>query len=243
MKFNKVLGITVILSLVAIIFLSNNSTVSAFDSSNAYAEISLSVGSLYPNSTTYARIEFHNTVSQSLQIQRVAMHFSWMENNTVLGQDLSAHPMTIQGGGNYLFGPIAITAPATIVAGDYTYYVTVDGVEEVNGAPFTWNSPISHVHVYASFEDMVNGIVGATTPTPTATPSSEGDGGTFQSWLLIVAVIVVVAIVAAVLLLFMEMRKKPKAAATTSEVENPKPEPATDTPKPATDEPVKNIEE
>jgi hypothetical protein len=249
MKFNKVLSITIILSLVAVIFVSSSGLVSAFDSSNAYVVIDLSAGSIYPDGSTSARIDFHNTVSESLQIQRVAIHFSWMENNTVAGQDLSSNPLTIQGGGSYLFGPITVTAPTNIAAGDYTYYVTVDGIEQVNGAPFTWNSPVSHIHVYASYEDMLNGVVGAT-PTPTATTTSGGDEGTFQSWLLIVAVVVVVAIVAAVLLLFMEMRKKPKAAPTAPAVEspkpadeNPKPEPAADTPKPAADEPVKNIEQ
>jgi hypothetical protein len=241
MKLKKFLGITIILSLVTVIFLSSGGLVSALNSSDASVDVVLSPMSVYRNGTTYARVTFNSNFDQSLQIQRVGLHFDWMANNSVVGFDTSSSPLSIAAQGkNLLFSAITVLVPTDVTTGDHKYYVTIDGQQGPVGSPFTWTSQDFTVHVYASAEDQLNAALGITaTPTPTVTPSSGGgETGSSQNWLLIVAVVAVVAIVAAVLILVIEMRKKPKAP---TPAESPKP--AAEAPKPAADEPVKNIEE
>jgi hypothetical protein len=242
LKLKKFLGITLVLSLVTIIFISSGGLVSAFSATDASVEVISIPMSIYLNGTTTVRMFFNSNFNQALQIEYVGIHCDWMANASFAGFDVSSSPITISAEGkHYLFNPINISAPATVTTGDHSYYVTIDGIQG-DGSSFTWQSPDYIIHVYATEEEQFYGDLGVTFAPTTSSPEGGGNTASPQSWPLIVAVIAVVAIVIAVTLLALEMRKKQKKVPLATESQTP----ANDTPAsptPAADEPVKNIEE
>jgi hypothetical protein len=168
--------------------------------------------------TVALMINFISTSDNQLVIERLGLHFDWMETSQFYTYDLSANPITVPAQGNYVFNSVPIQIPPYATTGSHTYYVAIDGKEGTDLTIFGWDS-----------EEFTMEIVASSTPTatPTTSPSGNGGGGTGSSpdLLLIIAIIAIVVIVALVLVVLMMRRKlKQATASATSNPETPPPD-------------------
>jgi hypothetical protein len=229
LKLRKLMGVTLILSMVivTVLFTGLASAANANDLPSSVLTSTL----VYPGEETFARIMINNTLNNDVMLTTVGVHFSWMADNAAKYADISngADAYITNHTDNHFVGPINITIPDYVIVGqNYTCFATISGVvldSSGNGVPFSINYSPQDVTVFAS---------PYATSTPTSTP--VGGGGVSSSWLLYAAVVAVVAVVVAALLLLLQMRKKPKKNVAESA------KPAAEKPKPASDQPLENSE-
>lgn len=162
--------------------------------------------------TVTLNINFGSNSDNQIVIEKLGLHFDWMEKNQFYTYDLSANPVTVPARGNYVFSPIPIQIPPYATTGAHTYYVAIDGKEGTDLTSFAWDS-----------DEFTMEIIPSTTPTatPKSSPSGNGGGGTGSSTdlLLIVAVIAAVVIISLLIVVLM-MRRKLKQV-TASSTSNP----------------------
>lgn len=158
--------------------------------------------------TVNISITFANEGDEQLVIERLGLHFDWMEEGFYKTYDLSSNPVTIPAGGNYAFNSISIQIDPYVTSGPHTYYVALDGKEGTDLTSFGWNSEELTMEIAASSS--------MPTATPTTNPNGNGGGGgggSSPDLLLIVAVIAVVVIVVLVVVVLMMRRKLKQATA------------------------------
>ncbi|MCW4003940.1 MAG: hypothetical protein NWE95_08525 [Candidatus Bathyarchaeota archaeon] len=169
--------------------------------------------------TVTLRINFGSNSDNQIVIEKLGLHFDWMENNQFYTYDLSANPVTVPARGSYVFSSVTIQIPPYATTGSHTYYVAIDGKEGTDLTSFGWDS-----------DEFTMEVVPSSTPTatPKSSPSGNGGGGTGSSsdLLLIVAVIAAVVIVALLIVVLM-MRRKLKQV-TAPAASNPVTPPSTE---------------
>jgi preprotein translocase subunit SecG len=217
MKTQKV---AVILTILAVVFLSIGVVSAALSASDATITAQLSNPTPKPGNAVTVIVIFQSHVSQQLQILRYGIHADWMASaDDFEGPNLSSNPVTVEANGQYN-GSFLIVIPTTASIGSHTYYVGVDGVD-ASGQVFALNSAEATVQVVASSN------------TPTAGPSGSGGGQTpalpdWAPYLIVVAVVVIVVIIAFIVLKRNKRKTTataPASAQTTSNPsESPKPE-------------------
>ncbi|MCW4046759.1 MAG: hypothetical protein NWE99_04250 [Candidatus Bathyarchaeota archaeon] len=89
-----------------------------------------------PGSTAIATVFFINKSNDTLAIERVGLHFDWMDSG-FFGITLS-DPVTVPSQGTYNFNPMLISIPANVESGTHTYYVGIGGVQ--GSTEFFWTS-------------------------------------------------------------------------------------------------------
>jgi hypothetical protein len=216
MKTQKV---AVILTILAVVFLSIGVVSAALSASDATITAQLSPQVPKPGNAVTVSVTFQSHVSQELQILRYGLHADWMASaDDFQGPNLSGAPATVEANGQYA-GSFLIVIPTTASIGSHTYYVGVDGVD-ASGNSFSLNSAEATIQVVA--------------PTSTQTAGPSGSGGQtaalpdWAPYLIIVAVVVIVVVL--VFILLKRNKRKPKAAApaptqpTENPSESPKPE-------------------
>jgi hypothetical protein len=153
-------------------------------------------------------INFVSNSTNQLVIERLGLHFDWMERNQFYTYDLSTNPVTVPAKGSYTFTSVPIQIPPYATTGSHTYYVAIDGKEGTDLTNFAWDS-----------EEFTMEIVASTTPTasPTTSPGGSGGGtGSAQDLVVIIAVIAIVVIVILVIVLLMMRRKLKQATASAT---------------------------
>lgn len=153
--------------------------------------------------TVTLRITFNSTSDNQLVIERLGLHFDWMETNQFYTYDLSTNPVTVPAQGSYVFTSVPIQIPPYATTDSHTYYVAIDGKEGTELTSFGWDS-----------EEFTMEIVASSTPTATPTTSPSGGGGTGNAQDVVVVIIVAIAIVVIVILVIvvLMMRRKLKQA-------------------------------
>jgi hypothetical protein len=137
---------------ISIICILSIGAVSALTQDEASVMASWLSPKYYQGDTASVRIFFQSNVADELQITRISIHFDWMPSDAFYSSDLSANPVTIQGLGSYPFELTNIQFLAGATAGNHSYYVSVDYVQ--NGANGVWNSPSLTLQIYDGNEKI-----------------------------------------------------------------------------------------
>ena len=217
-RLSKLQKIVCMLPLILVIFLTAG-IVSALNPSDASASVFWSADTIHPATNVGFRVTFNSNTDQQLIIQRIGVHFDWMDEGAFSGKDLSSNPQTLPSHGNYTSDPIFLQVPYNVSVGSHTYFVGVDGVD--SSGNFTWSGPNETIQITYT-------TTGSTTPNPTPTPGGNGQAGSPPNLVPYLIIVAVVAIVIALAVIVKELRKKPKQVTSV-----------TDKPKPATDQPQK----
>jgi hypothetical protein len=205
MKTQKV---AVILTILAVVFLSISVVSAALSANDATITARLSNPTPKPGNAETVTVIFQSHVSQQLQILRYGIHADWMAGaDDFEGPNLSGNPATVEANGQYN-GSFIIVIPTTASIGSHTYYVGVDGVD-ASGQVFSLNSAEATVQVVASSNN------------PTVGPSGSGGGQTtalpdWAPYIIVVAVVVIVVIIAFIML---KRNKRKPAPANPSSAE------------------------
>ena len=171
-------------------------------SDQAYVRAFISNPQSQAGETITAAIYFENNYTESLVLDYIGFHFSWMPENTLYGFNFSSSPVSVAVGSSYS-SSINITIPQS-ANGVISYYAGVDGnLGSSSTDTFSINSE--------SAEFLVSGT------GPTATPTSTPSIGQPSSNTLLYGLIIVVVVVVASLILIMMLRKKRKHAEKPAE--------------------------
>jgi hypothetical protein len=200
--------ITLALTSIMIIALCTG-LVSALSLDDATVSVVWMDESIHKGETVALLINFISSSDNQLVIERLGLHFDWMESDQFYTYDLSANPVTVPAQGYHTFDSVSIQIPTYAPTGSHTYYVAIDGEEGTDLTSFSWDSEEFTMKIVAS---------SAPTATPTASPSDNGGGETGSSpdLILIIAIIAVVVIAALVLVVLMMQRKLKQATASAT---------------------------
>lgn len=158
---------------------------------------------------------FHNNSTETVTLDYIGVHFSWMPSETLYGYNLSSTPITVAANGDYFFPQyINVTVPAG-TGGSQTFYVGVDGTDSSSNT-FSFNS------------DTVDLVVsgGGPTTTPTNNGNGSGNGSSGFPSIILYGVIVAVLAVVAVLLVIVLMRRGQKPSKPTAQSSENQPAPS-----------------
>jgi flagellar basal body-associated protein FliL len=192
MKASKTIIVTVLL----VVFLSCGfASAVTLTSDQAYVRAFLSNPEPNAGEIITAVIYFENNYTESLYLDYVGLHFSWMPENTLYGFNFSSSPVLVAVGSSYSHA-INITIPQS-VNGVISYYAGVDG-----------NLASSATDTFSIDSDSAEFGVSGTGPT--ATPTNTPSTGQPSSNILLYGVIIVVVVVVALLIVIMMLRKKQK---------------------------------
>ena len=151
--------IIVAVSIMIICFL-NTSLVSALESDEASVTLEWSSQTVYQGSIVNVVITFHNNAADELTIDRIGLHFDWMESDEFAGRDFTASPITVPAGGSYTFEAVTITVSNNTSAGEHSYFAGVDGSDSFGN--FAWDSPEYTIEISSSgkkaFEDLLRTV-------------------------------------------------------------------------------------
>jgi hypothetical protein len=154
-----------------------------------------------------------NNSTETITLDYIGVHFSWMPSETLYGYNLSSTPITVAAGQDYFFPQsINFTVPAGS-GGTQSVYVGVDGKDSSSNS-FSFNSnPV---------ELVVSGS--GATATPTNNNGSNNGSSGFPS-IILYGIVIAVIVVVAVLLIVVLMRRgqKPRKPSTETSESQPAP--------------------
>ncbi len=193
---------------------------SAITSDQIYIRGFVSSQQLNVGDKVSVRVFLTNNSTETITLDYIGVHFSWMPSETLYGYNLSSTPITVAAGQDYFFPQsINFTVPAG-AGGTQSVYVGIDGTDSSSNT-FSFNSdPV---------ELVVSGS-GATT-APTNNNGSSNSSG-FPSIILYGIVVAVIAIIA-VLLIVVFMRRSQKSSKPSSETSENQPAPSKPEEKPS----------
>jgi hypothetical protein len=169
----------------------------------------ISVGERVP-----VAVFFHNNSTETVTLDYIGVHFSWMPSETLYGYNLSSTPITVAANKDYFFPQyINVTVPAG-AGGSQSFYVGVDGTDSSSN-PFSFNSN--------TVELVVSG--GGPTSTPTNNGNGSGNGSNGLPSIVLYGIIVAVIAVVAVLLVVVLMRRGKKPSKPTTQPSENQPAP------------------
>ena len=111
----KSLKISVILSVIAIVFLCSGFA-AALTQDQATGRALFTSEVLQAGQPVAASIFFSNMASDSLVVTAVSLHFDWMPTGQVVGYQLT-DPLTVDSNSSHLFNPMNIQIPLAITSG------------------------------------------------------------------------------------------------------------------------------
>jgi hypothetical protein len=148
---------TLVVASISIICILSIGLVSALDQDEASVSLSWSSQRIYQGGRVNVNITFQSNSTDELDIEYIGIQFDWMASYVFYGRDLSANPVTIAGGGSHIFEAIAINIPSNISAGEHSYFVGIDGVQ--NYMIFRWDSPSSTIEILDASEKAFTDLV------------------------------------------------------------------------------------
>ncbi len=158
---------------------------------------------------------FHNNSTETVTLDYIGVHFSWMPSETLYGYNLSSTPVTVGAGKDYFFPQyINVTVPAG-TGGSQSFYVGVDGTDSSSN-PFSFNSN--------TVELIISG--GGPTATPTNNGNGSANGSNGLPSIFLYGIIVAVIAVVAVLLVVVLMRRGQKPSKPTAQPSEKQPTPS-----------------
>jgi hypothetical protein len=158
---------------------------------------------------------FHNNSTETVTLDYIGVHFSWMPSETLYGYNLSSTPITVGANKDYFFPQyINVTVPAGS-GGSQSFYVGVDGTDSSSN-PFSFNS------------DTVDLVVsgGGPTATPANNGNGSGNGSSGFPSIILYGIIIAVLAVVAVLLVIVLMRRGKKPGEPTAQPSENQPAPS-----------------
>ncbi len=153
----KSFTITLVVASISIICILSIGLVSALNQDEASVSLSWSSQTIYQGGRVNVDITFQSNSTDELDIEYVGIQFDWMASDAFYGRDLSANAVTIASGGSYTFEAITIEIPSNVSAGEHSYFVGIDGVQ--NYIFFSWNSPSSTIKILDASEKAFTDLV------------------------------------------------------------------------------------
>jgi hypothetical protein len=132
--------------------------VSALESNEASVSLFWSSQAVYSGDVVTVRITFTSSTADTLRIYRIGFHFGWMDENEFYTSDLTDNPITVSGFGTHIFDPIAIQIPMNVSAGNYNYYVGIDGTQGMSLTTFTWDSETFTLQIHPATERIYTSL-------------------------------------------------------------------------------------
>jgi hypothetical protein len=148
---------TVVVASISIICILSIGLVSALDQNEASVSLSWSSQTIYQGGRVNVRITFQSNSADELDIEYIGIQFDWMASDAFYGRDLSINPVTIASGSSHTFEAITIEVPSNVSAGEHSYFVGIDGVQ--NYIFFSWNSPSSTIEILDASEKAFMDLV------------------------------------------------------------------------------------
>jgi hypothetical protein len=198
-----------IFTAVLVAFVVSSGLVSAITSDQVYIKgiipsQQVSVGDKIP-----VAFFFHNNSTETVTLDYIGVHFSWMPSETLYGYNLSSTPVTVVANGDFFFPQsINVTVPVGS-GGAQSFYIGIDGTDSSSNT-FSFNSDTVELSVSGS---------GATT-VPTNNNGSNNSSSGLPSIILYGVIIAVVAVVAVLLVIVLMRRGQKPSKPTTQPSEN-----------------------
>lgn len=126
--------------------------VSALEPNEASVSLFWSSQAVYSGDVVTVRITFTSNTADTLRIYRIGFHFGWMDENEFYTSDLTDNPVTVSGFGTHIFDPISIQVPLNVSAGNYNYYVGIDGTQGMSLTTFSWDSETYTLQIHPATE-------------------------------------------------------------------------------------------
>jgi hypothetical protein len=133
------------------------SLVSALEQDEVSVSLSWSSQAIYQGGRVTVRITVQSNSTDELEIEYVGIHFDWMDSDAFYGRDLSITPVTIASYASHTFESISIEIPSEVSAGQHSYFVGIDGVQ--NYMVFSWSSPSSTINIVDASEKTFTDLV------------------------------------------------------------------------------------
>jgi heme/copper-type cytochrome/quinol oxidase subunit 2 len=137
---------------ISIICILSIGAVSALNPDEASVTTSWLSPKYYQGDTAAVIVTFQSNVADELDITRIGIQFDWMPSNAFYSYDLSANPVHIPASGSYTFELTNIRFLAGATAGDHSYFVSINYVQNnLNGI---WNSPSLTIKIHDGNEKI-----------------------------------------------------------------------------------------
>ena len=153
-----------IFTAVLVAFVVSSGLVSAITSDQVYIKgiipsQQVSVGDKIP-----VAFFFHNNSTETVTLDYIGVHFSWMPSETLYGYNLSSTPVTIAANGDFFFPQsINVTVPVGS-GGTQSFYIGIDGTDSSSNT-FSFNSETVELSVSGAAQQLYRQtIMGLTTP-------------------------------------------------------------------------------